>query len=167
MINYNDMENVIQALNIYVDKMQNIADTQKKLDEAKAELSEVKTKIANSELKIEKYTEIIINLETKHDYIKSQFETVLQDYIKLHSAFELLNIEIKKINIQNQTLEKSIEDLKSLTNETKRIISDIQQSQKETIKKQIRNAKITKICICTLITLTVAVLITSIIGLFI
>ena len=56
----------------------------------------------------------------------------MQDYKKLHSSFELLEIELKKINAQNETLDKSIQ---TLSKEIKSEISEIKKRQDESLRK--------------------------------
>ena len=71
-----------------------------------------------------KYKKIIEVIEGKHEKITSQFDTILQDYKKLHSAFELLDIELKKINTQEESELKEIR-------ETKGLVAGLEKNQEE------------------------------------
>ena len=45
MINYNEMEKVIQDLNNYVEKLQKTAESQKKIDDSLVQLEKIKVNI--------------------------------------------------------------------------------------------------------------------------
>lgn len=167
MIDYKEMEKVIQDLNNYVEKLQKTSETQKKLDESIEELVKIKESIKDIEKAVGQYTKFLEELESKHDTIKSQFDTVLQDYKKLHSAFELLDIELKKINSQNESFDKSLVELKLLTNEIKNEFSKVQVTQKSILEQQNLLAKKNKIWFGILTGLIGIVLTLTIVGLFI
>ena len=76
---------------------------------------------------------------------------------KLHSSFELLEIELKKINAQNETLDKSIQ---TLSKEIKNEIVEMKKLQIETSKKN-------KFWFGIMTGLLGAILIIAIMGLFI
>ena len=112
MIDYNEMEKVIQNLNEYVNKLQTQAETQQKLNVAIEEIKQIKNCIIDIEKAINEYTENINNLENTHNDIKNQFDNVLQDYKKLHSSFELLETKLKNIDTQNSIMENQLNDIK-------------------------------------------------------
>ena len=136
MIDYKEMENVIQNLNNYVEKLKNINETQSKLDNTIAELIKIQETIQNFKDIINDYSKNINELENRHNDIKSQFDTVLQDYKKLHSAFELLDIELKKLNTRQENVEKSLIDINELIKAIKQTVSQITIAEENILKSQ-------------------------------
>lgn len=137
------MDKVIEDLNNYVNKLQKTAESQKRLDETIDELLKIKTNVKEIENTINDYTNSIQTLEQKHDVIKSQFATVLQDYKKLHSAFELLEIELKKTNVHQEKMQEFLSTLLEVSKATSSNISKINiseekilQNQQESLEKQ-------------------------------
>ena len=121
MIDFKEMDKVVKDLNNYVEKLQKTEETQKQLMETIKELGEIKNSITNSENSINLNTKNIEELEKTHEAIKLQFDSVLQDYKKLHSAFELIDIELKK----SETINKDqLEQVKSLVEKTDRLLKD-------------------------------------------
>ncbi|MBR4002811.1 MAG: hypothetical protein IKI95_01910 [Clostridia bacterium] len=167
MIDYKEMEKVIQNLNLYVEKMQKISDSQQKMSEFVEELNRIKENIGLVEVSLNKYTKSIEELESKHETIKSQIDTVLQDYKKLHSTFELLDIRLKKINVQNECFEKSITELKSLTIEIQKEVASIKTTQKAIFNQQSFLAKSNRTWFRVITGLLGAILTVVIVGLLI
>ena len=83
----------------------------------------------------------------------------MQDYKKLHSAFELLDIELKKINAKNESFE-------NLLQATKGEIENIEKSQKLIITNQSKAIKKNKIWFGVLTGFTGAILLLTLIGFF-
>ena len=124
------MEKVIQDLNNYVEKLQKNAETQKKLDESIEELIRIKENVKSIENTVDTYTKTLKEIENKHDTISNQFASVLQDYKKLHSAFELLDIELKKINAKNENFENLLLDFKATQQEvSEKTINEINKTK--------------------------------------
>lgn len=167
MIDYKEMENVIQALNEYVLKLQKISSTQQKLDDSIKEFITIKSHMEIIKETIDKYTKTIETLENKHEDIKSQFDTVLQDYKKLHSAFELLDIELKKIGLQNEKFDKSVAELKTLSQNIQNDVKEINLNQNQLFDFQKKSSKKINIWLGIITSLIWTVLILGIIKLFI
>ncbi len=136
MIDYNEMEKVIQNLNKYVEKLQKTSEVQNKLDESIEELVKIQENIENIKNEVGQYTTSLEKLESTHDTIKAQLDTILHDYKNLHSAFELLDIELKKINSQNANFEKSLKDLESLAKAICDEVPNIQIAQESILEHQ-------------------------------
>ena len=156
MINYNEMEKVIQDLNNYVEKLQKTTESQKKIDDSLVQLEKIKANINEIQETIKNYTESIKGIESNHKVLNSQVEEVLQDYKKLHSAFELLDIELKKINAKNENFEKLLQD-------SKNELQHLQKTQQRILESQNKN----KVWFGVLTGLASAILIFTIISLFI
>lgn len=167
MIDYKEMDKVIQNLNDYVGKLQKTAETQKKLDETIVQIVNVKDDIQSLEKSIKEYTSSIEMLEDKHEKISSQFDMVLQDYKKLHSAFELLDIELKKINVHNENFEKSIIEVERLIKDYKKEIVIIQETQKSILEQQNAFCKKNKFWFGVITGLAGVILILTIVGLIV
>ena len=159
MINYNEMEKVIQDLNNYVEKIQKTTESQKRIDESVEQLEKIKESISEIADNIKQYTDSIQGIESKHETLNSQVDIVLQDYKKLHSAFELLDIELKKINAKNESFE-------NLLQATKGEIENIEKSQKLIITNQSKAIKKNKIWFGVLTGFASAILLLTIIGFF-
>lgn len=136
MIDYKEMEKVIQNLNNYVEKLKNINETQSKLDDTILELIKIRDSIQNVKTTIDGYSKNIVELENRHNDIKTQIDTVLQDYKKLHSAFELLDIELKKLNTRQESLEKILLDINELTKVINKTVSQITLAEENILKSQ-------------------------------
>ena len=195
MINYNEMEKVIQDLNNYVEKIQKTTESQKRIDESVEQLEKIKESIKEFANNVKQYTDSLQGIESKHETLITQFDTVLQDYRKLHSAFELIDIELKKISVNNENFEKKLLETKSelekLTNittcgfnstqeaineksslfekqllETKSELENIKSSQKLILTNQYNAVKKNKIWFGVLTGFASAILLLTIIGFF-
>lgn len=146
MINYNEMEKVINNLNTYVENLQKINDTQQKLDEYIIKFEEIKTAIKNIEDTTNEYTKTIKSIEDDHSALNSQVEVILQDYKKLHSSFELIELEFKKIHYSNENISNAIltskQELENLLSETKTLITNNQKQMLKTAKDMKKNNNI-------------------------
>lgn len=118
MIEYKEMDNVVKQLNLYIDKIEKFTQTQEKLNISISEIDKIKNEILVTKEDIKKfeelvgdYTQAIKDLENQHNIIKSQFDTVLRDYKNLHSSYELLEIELKKVDSKIDGCNKDIEEL--------------------------------------------------------
>lgn len=118
MIDYKEMDNVVKQLNLYIDKIEKFTQTQEKLNISISEIDKIKNEILVTKEDIKKfeelvgdYTQAIKDLENQHDIIKSQFDTVLRDYKNLHSSYELLEIELKKVDSKIDGCNKDIKEL--------------------------------------------------------
>lgn len=118
MIDYKEMDNVVKQLNLYIDKIEKFTQTQEKLNISISEIDKIKNEILVTKEDIKKfeelvgdYTQAIKDLENQHNIIKSQFDTVLRDYKNLHSSYELLEIELKKIDSKIDGCNKDIKEL--------------------------------------------------------
>lgn len=167
MIDYKSMEKVIQDLNNYVDRLHETVKTQEKLDGTIEILVNLKNKIEEYNNEVCQYTKKIEVLEEQHGFIKNQFETVLYDYKKLHSAFELLDIELKKINMQNETERKALENLKKISDNIVNEVKNIKIKQEGLIKNQMINDKKNNVRFGILTGFAVAILVVVIIGFFV
>jgi chromosome segregation ATPase len=136
MIDYKEMERVIQDLNSYVEKLHKTEETQKMLGDTINQLAELCNNIGYAENKIEQYTKVIVELESTHDVIKSQFDTVLQDYKKLHSAFELLDIELKKSNAKYEGLQICMTEVRDLSKNIEVEISKLNIAEEKILNNQ-------------------------------
>lgn len=115
MIDYKEMDNVVKQLNLYIDKIEKFTQTQEKLNISISEIDKIKNEILVTKEDIKKfeelvgdYTQAIKDLENQHNIIKSQFDTVLRDYKNLHSSYELLEIELKKVDSKIEDCNKNI-----------------------------------------------------------
>ncbi len=118
MIDYKEMDNVVKQLNLYIDKIEKFTQTQEKLNISISEIDKIKNEILVTKEDIKKfeelvgdYTQSIKDLENQHNIIKSQFDTVLRDYKNLHSSYELLEIELKKVDSKIDDCNKDIKEL--------------------------------------------------------
>ena len=118
MIDYKEMDNVVKQLNLYLDKIEKFTQTQEKLNISISEIDKIKNEILVTKEDIKKfeelvgdYTQAIKDLENQHNIIKSQFDTVLRDYKNLHSSYELLEIELKKVDSKIDGCNKDIKEL--------------------------------------------------------
>ena len=159
MINYNEMEKVIQDLNNYVEKIQKTTESQKRIDESVEQLEKIKESIKEFANNVKQYTDSLQGIESKHETLITQFDTVLQDYRKLHSAFELIDIELKKISVNNENFEKKLL-------ETKSELENIKSSQKLILTNQYNAVKKNKIWFGVLTGFASAILLLTIIGFF-
>ena len=159
MINYNEMEKVIQDLNNYVEKIQKTTESQKRIDESVEQLEKIKESIKEFANNVKQYTDSLQGIESKHETLITQFDTVLQDYRKLHSAFELIDIELKKISVNNENFEKKL-------SETKSELENIKSSQKLILTNQYNAVKKNKIWFGVLTGFASAILLLTISGFF-
>ena len=67
MIDYKEMENVIQNLKDYVSKVEKISETQKKLDNYINEIDKIKSNISEIESSISNYSKNIEGIEQSHE----------------------------------------------------------------------------------------------------
>ena len=135
MIDYNEMEKVIKNLNEYVSKVQQMSKVQGKLDETLSGVSNIAESLSQIDNDLKDYSTTIAELEDKHRIITSQFDTVLQDYKKLHSSFELLDIELKKITLQNEDFNNALTDIKMRSQSILDSLHDYTKAQANAINK--------------------------------
>lgn len=117
MINYDEMQKVIGDLNEYVEKMEAISETQKKLDCIVGEIGALKTSISEIEKTCGDYTSTITAILSTHNALETQVERVAEDYKKLHSSFELIEIELKKFDAKIETSSAAIQSRVESMNE--------------------------------------------------
>lgn len=160
MINYNEMEKVITDLNTYVDDLQKISATQKKMEITIHEITKIKNIINDCRENISDYTSVIEKIESTHNDIKQQTQQILNDYKNLHSAFDLVETKFK-------SLENSLQEENNKILVSQKKISNIETKIIENIKEQKHQNKKTKIRFWILAAISVGILIASIIGLFI
>ncbi len=126
MINYDEIEQVVENLKNLTSNLKSMGETQAtlggltdKIDNSKATLEEIN-------LSLGKHFDTIEEMEKDHSKIALQLETVIQDYKKLNSAFELLEIELKKIDSKNSdSLEKVRQLISTCDNISSKITNNI------------------------------------------
>lgn len=103
MLNYNKMDEVLNNLETQADSLKMLSKTQVQFENALSELAQILENIALliNNIKAErKDAEILVDsvekLEAAHNAIEVKIETVLQDYKKVHSSFEYIELELKK-----------------------------------------------------------------------
>lgn len=103
MLNYDKMDEVLNNLEAQADDLKKLSKTQEQFENALNDLAhtiENITQILNNikveRENIEKLVESVEKLETAHQSIETKIETVLQDYKKVHSSFEYIELELKK-----------------------------------------------------------------------
>ncbi len=128
MLNYDKMDDVLKNLDECVDDIKEISKTQETLEGIALKMNEAIFQINDTKNIILKNVENIELIEKKHEDIERNIESVLQDYKKIHSAFEYVEIETKKTTAQLEALkinqEEKIDGLK-------RTLEEIEEKRKE------------------------------------
>ena len=96
MINYNKMDEVLNNLERQAEDLRSLSKEQEAFEKALGELSQLHKDIQTEREKVETIADAIKNIESAHASIDRNIETVLQDYKKLHSSFEYLELELRK-----------------------------------------------------------------------
>ena len=96
MLNYDKMDEVLDNLEACADNLKNFSQTQTQFDKALEALSLTFNQIKEEKAKIEELIASVKQIEDTHNSIDEKIAVVLQDYKKLHSSFEYLELELKK-----------------------------------------------------------------------
>lgn len=126
MINYNEMDKIIENLNLYVEKLRSVAEVESGIKESCKEITSLKNEIEAISTTIKKDVQTIQSIDEKNKSIDEKLATVLQDYAKLHSSFEYLETELKKLDTKIDS--KLVEEKTSLN----QIITEIDLFNKRT-----------------------------------
>ncbi|PWM73353.1 MAG: hypothetical protein DBX59_05155 [Bacillota bacterium] len=161
MLNYDKMNSVLDNLDSCAESLSSIVDTQKTLETLSNKVESTISELKQNSNNIQEYTNSVAILEKAHFDISNKIDNVMQDYQKLHSAFEYLEIELKKTNSVLDTVKTELVNYIDTTQE--KSITAIEELKKE-IKASKRKQKI-----AFFIGLggMIAILALSIIGLFI
>lgn len=167
MLNYNKMDEVLNNLEAQVDNFKSLSSVQEKFEGALSELSQSLAAIKIEREQVERLVNSITELETTHKEIDGKIETVLQDYKKLHSSFEYLELELKKniaiVNDIQNDIKKGTQDSNNFFTENKNQMSKLQ----DELSNSKRNNKKLITSIFAGIGISILTLILSIVGLFI
>jgi len=126
MINYNEMDKIIENLNLYVEKLRSVAEVESEIKESCKEITSLKNEIEAISTTIKNDVQTIQSIDEKNKSIDEKLATVLQDYAKLHSSFEYLETELKKLDTKIDS--KLVEEKTSLN----QIITEIDLFNKRT-----------------------------------
>ena len=123
MLNYDKMDEVLNNLDGAADSLKQVSELQAKFDKALDEVQEAVTGIKTENTNVERLIGAVKELSLTHKSISDKIETILQDYKKLHSAFEYLELELKKnasaVNEIQKELNLSLRMTASFADETK------------------------------------------------
>lgn len=115
MLNYNKMDEVLINLETQADNLKSLSETQTHFENALDKLSQNLNEIQIEREQVEQLVKSVEGLENTHKAIDDKIETVLQDYKKLHSSFEYIELELKKntsaVNEIQSDLNKEINGL--------------------------------------------------------
>ena len=120
MINYGEMDKVIERLNSSALEVEKLTKTQEQIKAAEEKLMESKAEIEaltsnfNEETKETKLA--LERIEEEHIAINAKMDEVLGDYKKLHSSFEFIEISLKGYKEQlvqtKESLERKLKETK-------------------------------------------------------
>ena len=128
MLDYNKMDNVLKNLEDTTQNMKSVTELQEYLKEQISSLNEVKKEIEESNTSISNmlsiqekgfidHEECLHDIEERHKDLNDKIDRVFEDYKKLNSAFELLELGLKR----NAAL---IEDVKGVADNGKKILDE-------------------------------------------
>lgn len=135
MLNYDKMDEVLDNLDKAADSLKQVSELQTKFDNAlggvQKTIDEIKTENAN----VERMIAAVQELSLTHKSISDNIETILQDYKKLHSAFEYLELELKKnasaVNEVQKELNLGLRMTASFADETKKELTITKERDKK------------------------------------
>ena len=134
MLNYDKMDSVLQNLDDCVENMKNVSETQEKLEDALTKIETVVSELRESKTAMTTSVEAIEKIEKTHEDISLNIEAVLQDYKKIHSAFEFVELELKKTSSSIESLKAEIIEKLDEANKQVKIT-------RETLVERIETAK--------------------------
>lgn len=128
MLDYNKMDNVLKNLEDATQNMKSVTELQEYLKGQICVLDEVRKEIEQSNISISNmlsiqekgftnHEECLHDIEERHKELNDKIDRVFEDYKKLNSAFELLELGLKR----NVAL---IEDVKGVADNGKKILDE-------------------------------------------
>lgn len=90
------MDEILNNLETQADGLKSLSKLQESFENALGDLSQVVKDIQTERENVEKIADSIKDLESIHASTDRKIETVLQDYKKLHSSFEYMELELRK-----------------------------------------------------------------------
>ena len=171
MLNYEKMDEVIDDLGKCAENLQELSAIQEKFDEALGQLSETVKEIGNERESVERIQSAFEDVQNTYRSIDANIATVLQDYKKLHSAFEYIELELKKndsaLREMHDGLEKSLREIQDGQAQAAAAGKELQAELKNELAGTKRRSKITMSSVFAGIGLSVACLVLSIVALLI
>lgn len=131
MIDYKEMNKVIENLNKYVEKLKKVDERQKDLEQTKIELNNIRQAILDTKATIEISLQSFKGLEKDNQKLKDQLNTVLQSYEEINQYISTID---KNINNHSKTISNKLDETQaSNQNQYNEIIRIISSSEKNII----------------------------------
>lgn len=145
MIDLNEMKTTLEKVNEYIDKLQSMTEIQNILKTQAEHLAEAESRLLMIMQSIDDFNRISSSLENKYKDIDTKMNEILEDYRKVHSSFEYVELELKKFTELQQNTKAQLENDVVLLSDTIKATTDVFNKEICSIKaKQEKSAKFVK-----------------------